>query len=68
MPKKFFFIIYLLILLNSCSSNKETIYEPSIKINPYESYKAGMDAFEKNDYFFASKKFTLQVKNFLKQN
>ena len=57
MPKKFFFIIYLLILLNSCSSNKETIYEPSIKINPYESYKAGMDAFEKNDYFFASKKY-----------
>ncbi len=64
MPKKFFFIIYLLILLNSCSSNKETIYEPSIKINPYESYKAGMDAFEKNDYFFASKKFSEAELNF----
>ena len=64
MPKKFFFIIYLLILLNSCSSNKETIYEPSIKINPYESYKAGMNAFEKNDYFFASKKFSEAELNF----
>ena len=64
MPKKFFFIICLLILLNSCSSNKETIYEPSIKINPYESYKAGMNAFEKNDYFFASKKFSEAELNF----
>ena len=64
MPKKFFFIIYLLIILNSCSSNKETIYEPSIKINPYESYKAGMNAFEKNDYFFASKKFSEAELNF----
>ena len=64
MPKKFFFIICLLILLSSCSSNKETIYEPSIKINPYESYKAGMNAFEKNDYFFASKKFSEAELNF----
>ena len=64
MPKKFFFIICLLIILNSCSSNKETIYEPSIKINPYESYKAGMNAFEKNDYFFASKKFSEAELNF----
>ncbi len=63
MPKKIFFIL-LIFLLNSCSSNKEIIYEPSIKINPYESYKEGMNAFKNNDFFFASKKFSEAELNF----
>ena len=40
------------------------MYEPSSKLNPYDLYKEGLDAFEINDYFFASKKFSEAELNF----
>ena len=43
---------------------KRPVYVPSIKIDPYEVYKQGLDAFEKNDFFFASKKFSEAELNF----
>ncbi len=61
---KFFIFFWLIIFLNSCSSDKQTIYEPSIKINPFESYKEGIEAFEDNQFFFANKKFSEAELNF----
>ena len=50
----------------SCSKNDEPIYQTSKKINAYELYKEGLEAFEKKDYFFASKKFSEAELNFEK--
>ena len=56
-------LVSILFLLLSCS-NKNEIYQPSSKINPYELYKTAYEAFEKNDFFFANKKFTEAELNF----
>ena len=62
MLSKFALVITLFLLTLSCSgAKKETIYEPSSKLNPYDLYKEGIEAFEINDYF-------LQVKNSPRQN
>ena len=61
---KFFLFFWLIIFLNSCSSDKQSIYEPSIKINPFVSYKEGIEAFEDNQFFFANKKFSEAELNF----
>ena len=55
-------IISLTIL--SCSKEKEVVYQPSIKVDPFIIYKEGLDAFEENDFFYASKKFTEAELNF----
>ena len=65
MFSKFALVITLFLLTLSCSgAKKETIYEPSSKLNPYDLYKEGIEAFEINDYFFASKKFSEAESNF----
>ena len=65
MFKKISIIIFYLIIFNSCSkNNKEIIYQPLEKTNPYELYKEGLTAFERNDFFFAEKKFTEAELNF----
>ncbi len=51
-------IFFFLILLNFSCSKKEVVYEPSKKNDAYKLYEEGLVAFEKNDYFFASKKFS----------
>ena len=54
MFKKIFIIIFFLILFSACSKNQEEIiYQPLEKTNPYELYKEGLTAFERNDFFFA---------------
>ena len=61
-----FFLILILPILFSCSKKDEQIYKPDVKKNPYETYQEGIDAFEKNNFFFASKKFSeaeLQFQN-----
>ena len=58
-------LVTLFLLTLSCSSaKKDVIYEPSNKLNPYNLYKEGIEAFEINDYFFASKKFSEAELNF----
>ncbi len=57
------FIIFTFSLI-SCNSNKDFKYEESKRSNPYEIYKEGLIAFEKKDYFFASKKFDEAELNF----
>jgi outer membrane protein assembly factor BamD len=52
------------IFLFSFCSKKEALYEPSKKVDAYVLYKEGLDAFQKNDYFFASAKFSEAELNF----
>ena len=49
--------------LYSCSKD-ETIYQTSKKADPYALYKEGLNAFNKNDFFFANKKFAEAELNF----
>ena len=54
-------VLIILILsfnLFSCSKKDKSIYIPSEKSNPYALYKEGLKAFERNDFFLASKKFS----------
>ena len=52
------------IFLFSFCSKKEALYESSKKVDAYVLYKEGLDAFQKNDYFFASAKFSEAELNF----
>ena len=56
--------LFLLIFLTTCSKDKIQ-YKPTEKVNPYNVYKEGLEAFEKNDFFFANKKFSEAELNFL---
>ena len=65
MFKKIPKIIFFLIVLSACSKNQEEIiYQPLEQTNPYELYKEGLAAFEKNDFFFSNKKFSEAELNF----
>ena len=65
MHSKILLILSLLIALSSCSKKDELIYKPSEKINPYEVYEEGLEAFDNNNFFFANKKFSEAELNFL---
>ena len=56
-------ILSFVLLFYSCSKDEE-IYKPTEAVNPFESYKEGLDAFENNNFFFASKKFSEAELNF----
>ena len=56
-------VIILALSLFSCSKN-EPIYQPTEKNNPYTLYQEGYVAFQKNDFFFANKKFLEAEANF----
>ena len=63
MLRRLFILIFFFTLLQSCSKDK-VVYEPSEKLNPYELYKEALDAFDRNEFFFASKKFSEAELNF----
>ena len=56
-------ILSCVLILSSCSKD-EAIYIPSEKIDPYAMYKKGLESFEKNDFFYASKNFSDAELNF----
>ena len=56
-------ICLCLVFLFSCSKD-ENIYNPSLKKDPFILYKEGIEAFENNNFFFASKKFSEAELNF----
>lgn len=60
---RFFLILAMMISVYSCSK-KDSIYEPSEKINPYQLYKEGLNAFDRTDFFYANKKFSEAELNF----
>ncbi len=65
MQSKFVLFLVTLFFIFSCSNpDKELVYQPTNKLNPFNLYKEGLDAFEINDYFFASKKFSEAELNF----
>ena len=63
MQSSFITVIILALSLSSCSKN-EPIYQPTEKTNPYTLYQEGYVAFQKNDFFFANKKFLEAEANF----
>ena len=62
--KTFKILILFLTLLSCSNSEKEFVYEPSKKKNPYILYKQGLESFEQNDFTYASKIFTEAELNF----
>ena len=50
-------LINFLFFIISCT-NKSDVYQPTEIQNPYSLYKEGLEAFEKNDFFNAEKKFS----------
>jgi len=63
MCRKIVLIFIFVFSLQSCSKN-EVIYEPQEKVDAYELYREGYNAFERGDYFFANKKFSEAELNF----
>ena len=57
---------FLLSFYSCTKNNNKVIYEPKDQTSPYQLYEEGIKAFEKNDYFFASKKFSEAELNFKK--
>ena len=56
----------IILLLISCSKKDEVAYSPASNKNPYELYKEGLEAFDKNNFFYANKKFSEAELNFKK--
>ena len=61
---RLFSILLTTIVITSCS-NKEPIYKPKEKVDPYKIYEEAYSAFEKNDFFYANKKFLEAELNFV---
>ena len=51
------FSLLLLLSLQSCSKD-EIAYKATKKVDGYTLYKEGLESFEKNDFLYASKKFS----------
>ena len=60
---RFLIISVITVSLISCSK-EDPGYSPTIKIDPYKIYQEGLVAFERNDFFYASKKFSEAELNF----
>ena len=59
MYQKLFFSFLIIFLVTSCSKNKEPeINIPSDQEKSFEIYKEAVEAMYRNDYFYASKKFS----------
>ena len=56
-------IIFCFLVL-SCSKDKKIVYEPSAKVDAFAIYEEALEAFEVNDFFYASKKFSEAEVNF----
>ena len=63
MLSKLFSVLIIIFIFSSCSKN-EAVYIPSEKKEPYKIYSEALEAFEKNDFFNASKKFAEAELNF----
>ena len=61
-------LIIIVFTLLSCSKNKEVLYEPKSKVDPYTIYNEAMELFNENDFYFANKKFTQAELNFKNVN
>ncbi len=64
MFQRLILFLTITIFLFSCSKEDAVIYKPVEKTDPYVLYNEGLKAFEKNDFFFANKKFSEAELNF----
>ena len=64
MPSRILIILSLVLFLFSCSKKDEIAYQTTKKADPYLLYKEGLDAFNRNNFFFANKKFSEAELNF----
>ena len=60
---RIFLVFILIFTLHSCNKKNEKTYSIE-KNNPFETYKEGIEAFNINDFYFASKKFSEAELNF----
>ncbi len=51
-------LIFLITLLFFACAKEKEVYSPSKKQDPYKIYQEGLVSFQKNDFFYASKKFS----------
>ena len=51
-------LIFLITLLFFACAKEKEVYSPSKKQDPYKIYQEGLESFRKNDFFYASKKFS----------
>ena len=56
--------ILISLIVLSCSKDTKVVYQQSEKLDPFTIYKEGLEAFEINDFFYASKKFSEAELNF----
>ena len=57
MYQKLFYLILTIFLITSCSKDEPELNIPADKARSFEIYKEAVDAMNRGDYFFASKKF-----------
>ena len=53
---RFLSILTIFLFFTSCSKDKP-VYQPTEKIDPYILYEDAYTEFEKNNFFYANKKF-----------
>ena len=58
MYQKIFFIIFIFLFISECSKKEELTFKPPDQNESYKIYKEGLDAMDRNDFFFAAKKFS----------
>ncbi len=58
MIKRLVIIFSFIVVFSSCAKNNEEIYVPTKLSDPFKLYSEGLEAFKKNDFFFANKKFS----------
>ena len=61
---RYLVILLLAFTISACSKKEDFNYKPKDNLDPYVLYKEGLEAFNKNDYFYASKKFSEAELNF----
>ena len=58
MYQKIFLIIFTFLFISECSKKEELTFKPPDQNESYKIYKEGLDAMDRNDFFFAAKKFS----------
>ena len=66
MLRKIILIFLIVLFFQSCSKNKDMVYDSDNNIDAFTLYQEGYDAFETGDYFYANKKFSEAELNFKK--
>ncbi len=64
MIMRYIVILLLAFYISACSKKEDFNYKPTENLDPFILYKEGIEAFNRNDYFYASKKFSEAELNF----